>query len=425
MSRRSNKVRGIVLVSSLTATMAILAACTPPMPPDVLAARAESQIVCGNGNLEVATPGQFAGAMDSVGAALNSVCPEQMTTEVPIGTPAPVKLVERTPNQQLITEFQTASCPNDKIIVIPAFAYPVTIAYNVVGLEGLVFTPETVAAILKGEVTSWEDPLIADENPDYDLTLLPDIALMSLESADGSVEAMTTWLTQQVPNVWTEGVTGTLTAGQKFATQEDLLLEMTSVESSIAVLPIFTAFNNILATANLPVKGTDANGKEIDTVVTTDDVQLYKVGSGATNVTTDETGNIFASPAVGGFPIEGNFDLASSKIVLGADQGLVGWPVEGFAHLLICDDGNDSALPLLFAQYAVRLAGQGSLETFGVTPMPEPIRVQTFTPLRVTVNTEDDNMDMPDEAPLEEEIVDEEISNDELPQDAESAVEGQ
>lgn len=425
MSRRSKNVRGIVLVSSLTATMAILAACTPPMPPDVLAARAESQIVCSTGSLEVATPGQFIGAIDSVGAALNSVCPEQMTTEVPIDTPALVKLVERTPNQQLITEFQTVSCPNDKIIVIPAFAYPVTIAYNVVGLEGLVFTPETVAAILKGEVTSWEDPLIADENPDYDLTLLPDIALMSLETPDGSVEAMTTWLTQQVPNVWTEGVTGTLTAGQKFATQEDLLLEMTSVESSIAVLPIFTAFNNVLATANLPVKGTDANGKEIDTVVTTDDVQLYKVGSGATNVTTDETGNIFAGPAVGGFPVEGNFDLASSKIVLGEDQGLVGWPVEGYAHLLICDDGTDSALPLLFAQYAVRLAGQGSLESFGLTPMPEPIRVQTFTPLRVTVNTEDADMEMPDEAPLEEAIVDEEITNDELPQEAESAVEGQ
>lgn len=425
MSRRSVKVRGIVLASSLMATMAVLVACTPPMPPDVLAARAEAQIVCGSGNLDVATPGQFAGAMDSVGAALNSVCPEQTATEVPIGTPAPVKLVDQTPNEQLITDFQAASCPNDKIIVIPSFAYPVTIAYNVVGLEGLVFTPETVAGILKGEVTSWEDPLIANENPDYDLTLLPEITLMSLETSDGSVEAMTTWLTQQVPTVWTEGSTGILTAGQKFATQEDLLLEMTSVESSIAVLPIFTAFNNILATANLPVVGTDANGMEIDTVVTTDDVQLYKVGSGATNITTDENGNIYASPAVGGFPVEGNFDLASSKIVLGEDQGLVGWPVEGYAHLLICDDGADSALPLLFAQYMVRLAGQGSLETFGVTPMPEPIRVQTFTPLRVTVNTEDDNMDMPDEAPIEEEIVDQEISNDELPQEAESAVEGQ
>lgn len=425
MFRHSVKIRGIVLASFAGLSVALIAGCTPPMPPDVLAARAEAQIECGSGNLEVATPGQFTGAMDSVGLALNSVCPEQTTTEVSIDTLALVKLSERTPTQQDITDFNNASCPNDEVIVIPAFAYPVTLAYNVIGLEGLVFTPETVAGILNGTVTSWEDPLIANENPDYDLTLLPDISLMSMETPDGSIEAMTTWLTQQIPNVWTPGVTGTLDAGQKFATQEDLLAEMLAVEGSIAVLPIFTAFTNLLATANLPVKGTDANGVEIDTVVTTDDVQLYKVGSGATTVTVAEDGSIFASPAVGGFPIEGNFDLASSKIVLGEDQGLVGWPVEGYAHLLICDDGTNSALPLLFAQYLVRLAGQGSLESFGVTPMPEPIRVQTFTPLRVTVNTDDANMDMPDEAPLEEEIVDEEISNNELPQEAESAVEEQ
>lgn len=425
MFRNSVKIRGIVLASSIGLSATLVVACTPPMPPDVLAARAEAQIVCGTGNVDVATPGQFTGAMDSVGMALNSVCPEQTTTEVPADSPAPVKLTERTPTAEVISEFQAASCPNDKIIVIPAFAYPVTIAYNVIGLEGLVFTPETVSGILNGTVTSWEDPLIANENPDFDLTLLPDIALMSLETPDGSVEAMTTWLTQQAPTAWTQGVTGTLEAGQKFATQEDLLAEMFAIEGSIAVLPIFTAFTNMLATANLPVQGTDANGTEIDTVVTTDDVQLYKVGSGATNITVAEDGNIFASPAVGGFPVEGNFDLASSKIVLGEDQGLVGWPVEGYAHLLICDDGTDTALPLLFAQYLVRLAGQGSLESFGVTPMPEPIRVQTFTPLRVTVNTEDADMEMTDEAPLEEDIVDEEISNDELPQEAESAVEEQ
>ena len=425
MFRHSVKIRGIVLASLVGLSGLPVSACTPPMPPDVLAARAEAQIECGSGNLEVVTPGQFTGAMDSVGLALNSVCPEQTTTEVSIEVPALVKLSERTPTQQVVSDFKSASCPSDKIIVIPAFAYPVTIAYNVIGLEGLVFTPETVAGILNGTVTSWEDPLIANENPDYDLTLLPDISLMSLETPDGSVEAMTTWLTQQIPATWTNGVSGTLEAGQKFATQDDLLSEMLAVEGSIAVLPIFTAFTNLLATANLPVKGTDANGVEIDTVVTTDDVQLYKVGSGATNVTVAEDGSIYASPAVGGFPVEGNFDLASSKIVLGEDQGLVGWPVEGYAHLLICDDGSKSALPLLFAQYLVRLAGQGSLESFGVTPMPEPIRVQTFTPLRVTVNTDDASMDMPDEAPLEEEIVDEEISNDELPQEAESAVEEQ
>jgi hypothetical protein len=66
----------------------------------------------------------------------------------------------------------------------------------------------------------------------------------------------------------------------------------------------------------------------------------------------------------------------------------------------------------------VRLAGQGSLEIFGVTPLPEPIRVQTFTPLRVTVMTGEEG-DAPDMAPIEEQIVDEEADRNELPEDAE------
>ena len=50
---------------------------------------------------------------------------------------------------------------------------------------------------------------------------------------------------------------------------------------------------------------------------------------------------------------------------------------------MVCDDPADP-LPLSVAQYVVRLAGQGALETFGVTPLPEPIRIQTFAPLKVT-----------------------------------------
>lgn len=415
---RSMRNRGIVLTSSFAGLALLATACTPPMPPDVLAAQAESQITCGTGNVDVSVPADFSGSMDSVGMALTSVCPEQTVAEVPEGEQAPVSLVSTTPTAEDIAAFNAAMCPNDAVIAIPAFAYPVTMAYNVIGLEGLVFTPETVAAILNGTVTSWEDPLIANENPDFDLTGLPELTLMSVESPQGTVEAMTAWLEQQQAPGWSQGTVDVLEAGQKFATQDEMIAEMTAIEGSMAVLPVFTAFNNLLATANLPVKGTDENGKEVDTVITADDVQLYKVGSGATNVTTDDKGNIFASPAVGGFPVPGNFDLASSKIVLGEDAGLVGWPVEGYAHLLICDDGKNDALPLLFAQYLVRLAGQGSLETFGVTPMPEPIRVQTFTPLRVTVSTGEDGT-VPDEAGVEEAIVDEEIANNELPQDAE------
>jgi ABC-type phosphate transport system substrate-binding protein len=392
MPRKSTLTWGIVLIPFAL----VLAACTPPLPPDVLAARAESQIVCGNGEVAVSVPETLTGSMAAVGAALTSVCPDDIVTEVPVGEAAPVALVDKTPTATDISDFKAASCPTGSVIVVPAFAYPVTIAYNVIGLEGVVMTPAAVAGILNGTVTSWEDPLITDTNPDFDFTGLPEFTLMSVESPQGSVEAMTAWLTQKAPQDWTQGTVGTLSGSQTFATETEMIAEMTAIESSIAVLPIFQAFNNVLATANLPVYVGEAGDQEL--VITTDDVQLYKVGSGATVVTTDEAGNIFASPATGGVPVEGNFDLASSKIVLAEGQPLVGWPVVGYAHLLVCDDAKDTK-PLAFAQYVVRLAGQGSLEAFGLTPLPEPIRIQTFVPLKVTVNVDD--VDPASESPAE------------------------
>jgi ABC-type phosphate transport system substrate-binding protein len=409
------KVRGIVLTSLAGAAALLLTACNPPLPPDVLAAQAESQITCQVGETQVSVPTNFTGAMDAVGLGLGGVCPEQTVIEVPEGEQAPLALVDKTPTTADIEAFKAASCPAGEVIVIPAFAYPVTIAYNVIGLEGVVMTPEIVAGILNGTITSWEDPLIAEANADFDFTLLPEMIVMSVETPQGSVEAMTTWLAQEAPEAWTKGTVGTLENTQVFPTVEDMILEMTAIESSIAILPVFQAFNNVLATANLPV--TLEDGSEL--VITADDVQLYKVGSGATEITTDEvTGSIFASPATGGVPVEGNFDVASSKIVLGEGQPLVGWPVNGYAHLLICDDPSDP-LPLSFAQYVVRLAGQGALETYGVTPMPEPIRIQTFVPLKVTVNVDGE---APQDPALDEEIVDEEIDQGLTPEEAESAV---
>ena len=192
-------------------------------------------------------------------------------------------------------------------------------------------------------------------------------------------------------------------------------------------MPVFQSFTNVIPTANLPV--TQEDGSEL--VITADDVQLYKVGSGAMEITTDpETGSMFASPAVGGVPVEGNFDLAASKIVLGEGQPLLGWPVNGVAHLLTCDSPDDPGA-LAFTQYALRLAGQGALETFGVTPLPEPIRVQTFGPLKVTVPGADGEAvpadqvpagDAPEDPALDEQIVDTEIDQGMTPEEAESAV---
>jgi ABC-type phosphate transport system substrate-binding protein len=372
--------RGIVLTASALGVVALASACTPPMPPDVLAAQAESQITCVDGSVEVATPNEFAGSMNAVGAALTGVCPEQLVTEVPVGTPAPLEVFDHAPTAEQLAAFVKNSCTAGSPVVVPVFNYPVALAYNVPGLEGLYLTPEAVAGILSGTVTSWEDPLIAEPNSDYDLTGLPPITLLSMKNGSGSVEAMTTWLSKVAPDAWTSGVTSTLTAGEMFDTDVDLLGALTAQESAVAVIPAYQAIANILPVASLPVTTESGEAQ----VVTPDDVQLSKVGAGAVQITTDDKGNIAASPAVGGIPVEGNFDVAASKIILAEGQELIGWPVLGSAHLVICDDPA-SPIALSTAQYALRLAGQGSLETFGVTPLPEPIRVRTFVPLKVTV----------------------------------------
>ncbi|MHB1165018.1 MAG: type 2 periplasmic-binding domain-containing protein [Candidatus Nanopelagicales bacterium] len=380
---RSISVRGVVLTCSAVVAAVGLAGCTPPLPPDVLAAQAESQIVCQSGEVVASVPETLGGAMGAVGLGLGGVCPEQTVVEVAADQPAPLALVDKTPTPAEIADWEGANCPAGNAIVVPAFAYPVTIAYNVIGLEGVVMTPEIVAGILNGTITSWEDPLIAASNDGFDFTLLPEMTVMSVESPQGSVEAMTAWLAAEAPEAWTKGIVGTLDGTQTFPTVTDMIAEMTAIESSVAILPVYQAFNNVLPTANLPV--TLEDGSEL--VITADDVQSYKVGSGATAVTTDEAGNLLASPASGGIPVPENFDQASSKIVLAEGQPLAGWPVLGYAHLLVCDDPSDP-LPLSFAQYLVRLAGQGALETYGVTPLPEPIRIRTFTPLKVTVNVD-------------------------------------
>ena len=375
------RARGIVLV---TFTMIWIAACTPPMPPDVLAARAESQIECDPGNADVAVAETFAGSIAAVGAALTSVCPDEVVTEVAGDAAAPLAVVDRTPSSADITAFDAVSCPAGDTVVVPAFAYSVSMAYNVLGLEGLVMTPEAVAGILQGTVVSWEDPILAAANSDFDLSGLPPITLVSVESPQGAVEAMTSWTSRYAPESWTTGPSGVIAAGKKVPSVTDLLAELTATEGAIAVLPIFQALNNALPVANLPVALIGPDGAETELVITSNDVQMFKVGASATTVTTDERGNILASPAIGGVPTEGVFDLASSKIVLAEGQPLVGWPVVGYAHLLVCDDPANT-LARSLAQYVVRLAGQGSLESFGVTPMPEPIRVKTFIPLKVTV----------------------------------------
>jgi len=85
--------------------------------------------------------------------------------------------------------------------------------------------------------------------------------------------------------------------------------------------------------------------------------------------------------------VEGQFDAAASRIVILPDPEVLGWPAIAMTHVMACDD---PARPLAksTAQFMIQLVAQGVLETGGLTPLSEPVRVLTFPALKVEVPTD-------------------------------------
>jgi len=89
------------------------------------------------------------------------------------------------------------------ILYFPTVAAPITVAYNLAGVEGLRLGPTTIADLFQGRITSWNDPAIAADNPGVDL---PDIAVRIVHRADGSgtTANFSAYLSKAAPN-WSLG----------------------------------------------------------------------------------------------------------------------------------------------------------------------------------------------------------------------------
>lgn len=86
---------------------------------------------------------------------------------------------------------------------IPTVAAPITVSYNLPGVEGLQLSQETLAQIFQGDITSWSDAAIAADNED---AALPDIDITIAHRSDGSgtTSNFTTFL-EEATDSWTLG----------------------------------------------------------------------------------------------------------------------------------------------------------------------------------------------------------------------------
>ncbi len=97
--------------------------------------------------------------------------------------------------------------PEDKpkfkgeFLYFPTVAAPITVSYNVDGVDKLQLSPATISKIFQKRITTWKDPAIAADNPG---AKLPDTPITVAHRSDGSgtTENFTKFLKAATPDTW-------------------------------------------------------------------------------------------------------------------------------------------------------------------------------------------------------------------------------
>ena len=99
-----------------------------------------------------------------------------------------------------------AACVPDTLPVdLPVYISPIAVIFNVEGVDSLNMDAATIAGIFSDQITNWNDPAIAEQNPDV---TLPDAPITAVHRSDdsGTTENFTEYLAATAADVWTEGV---------------------------------------------------------------------------------------------------------------------------------------------------------------------------------------------------------------------------
>jgi phosphate transport system substrate-binding protein len=102
---------------------------------------------------------------------------------------------------------KTEDLPNyqgGSILYFPTVAAPITVSYNLNGVSELNLSPGTLAKIFQADITTWNDPAIAADNPG---TNLPSTAIVVARRAEasGTTSNFTKFLDTAAKGTWTLG----------------------------------------------------------------------------------------------------------------------------------------------------------------------------------------------------------------------------
>ncbi|MCZ2811420.1 MULTISPECIES: phosphate ABC transporter substrate-binding protein PstS [unclassified Modestobacter] len=98
-------------------------------------------------------------------------------------------------------------CGESGIFELANYIAPIAVVYNVEGVDELNLSPEVLAGIFNQQITNWNDPAIAADNPD---ATLPDLPITPVNRSDesGTTENFTEYLVAAAGDAWPHEASG-------------------------------------------------------------------------------------------------------------------------------------------------------------------------------------------------------------------------
>lgn len=349
---KSKFTRGIIATISAMVLSFNLTACDPPMPPDVAAQILEQSYTCELGDITVSYPDEMqdpaAQWADSLQYACVDPLPAMSLTTAEAGLPS---------------DMLVSSYPADAAVCKPNFAVPfaldaAAVAFQLADSSSLNLKPETLAAILNGEITNWNDAQIAEDNAG---TVFPDLAITIRKTADqNSLSALQTWMTSLKQDI----------SGAGIKAQEGVAFNPLA-EGEVAIMPNSQVLNAGLYAVSL-ITATDSETGE-QKLATADNLGISSAGSQLV-------------PKKNGASVTFSLD---SKIKPTAQEGLneAAQPYQAIFPVYLYACGEDTLLKHASALFLLRLDSQGVLAASNFNPLPERVRFESLDVARTGLAT--------------------------------------
>jgi ABC-type phosphate transport system substrate-binding protein len=338
MRKLKKPVVSILTVSLLTS---FVSACTPPMPPDVLAAVAEQQVICGEGQLNIALDEFNTPIIQSINDLYLSSCPDLTINLINDAASADIVISDGAADG-------IALCVNPAAQV-PVMVESTGVAFNLAGVSGLVLDAQTIEKIYNGEITDWADPAIVELNPEFELTSTP-ITTIGLNKNTASDQAFVEWMNR----LGATGFQNVATTG--FETSLELVEALGLTDGSISIMPGSIMSENALSGVSIK---TEAGNVAYD---------LTSITAASTQAISETNGDIIT------VSLDPNKEVSAEA---GNDEVTLPWQAISWVNLAICKTETSDSKNSATARFFLRQDAQGQLSVFGYGALDESLRLSS------------------------------------------------